>query len=177
MVKPKTLGKRREEWRKQWVLENIPSDQKYNPFLHKRIPRSPKLKRLEDYTYKLVRDGLDNNTINTRLQKYRNTQLCDEDINEIREDVIKWKQIEKVYEKKIEIKNEIIVLKEEFQRIFMDYMYNVQSRYLDIEKTMIKEHYHEYPEYMVLMKKKEKYLKDEEIFKSKIKKLKKNIEL
>lgn len=175
MTKPKTLDQRRIEWKEQWISENIPSGEKYNPFLHKRIPRSPELKKLENYAYKLVKDGLDNKTINERLQKYRKTQLCDEDINEIREDVAVLVQEKRDDKKRVEITNQIDLLEMEHHKIFNEYMHNVQSPYLQIERIIVKEHCCEYPEYMELMKKQQKYLEEDKILQIKIDKLKNQI--
>lgn len=175
MTKPKSLDQRRIDWKEQWISENIPSGVKYNPFLHKRIPVNSDLSKLESYTCKLIKDGLNNNMINERLQKYRKTQLLDEDIDDIRENVTFLEQIKNDDKKRTEITDKINILKGEIHKVHLDYLWNVQSPYLQMEEIMVKEHCNEYPEYMDLMKKKEEYLKVEEEFKSKIKKLENQI--
>lgn len=120
---------------------------------------------------------MDNNTINIRLKKYRKTRLYDKDINEIREDVLVQEQ-EKIEDKKIEeLENQIHSLEEEHHKDFQNYMWNVQSPYLKIERMIVKEHCHEYPEYMELKKKEQEYTEREKVFENKIIKLKSKIYL
>ena len=168
----KTIKQRRKEWFDAWVAENIGVGIEYNPFLHRRVPACQEINKLEKYVRKLVKDGLDNVTINKRLQKYRDTQLCDEDIDGIREDVLIWEEEKEDDRRRAEITNKTLALKEELHKVHEDYLWNVQSKYLKIEKRMVEEHYHEYPEYMELMKKKEKYLREKEEFEAKIKSIK-----
>lgn len=120
---------------------------------------------------------MDNNAINIRLQKYRKTQLYDKDINEIREDILAQEQ-EKIRDKKIkELDNQIRSLKEEHHKDFWNYMHNIQGPFLKIEKIIVKEHCHEYPEYMELKKKEQEYIESEKAFENKISKLNSKIYL
>ncbi|KKN51788.1 hypothetical protein LCGC14_0618880 [marine sediment metagenome] len=52
------------------------------------------------------------------------------------------------------------ILKTEISQKHSDYMSNVQSPYLSIERKIVKDHKHEYPEYMDLMNKRDEYKKN-----------------
>ncbi len=56
-----------------------------------------------------------------------------------------------------ELQFQMVFLIKEGQQKHMDYLDNVQSPFLDIEKQMVKDHKHEYQEYMKLMKENDKY--------------------
>jgi len=157
----KSIKERRTEWREEWIKKNIPEGVRYNPFLHKRIPVVPNLAKLIRYANKLIKDGLDNETINGRLLKYRKTQLTDYDLDYLRLYYYEIEKIEKDPKLKMQIENlekNIKELIEEKHEIHNDYLWNVQSPYLKIEKQIVKDHKHEYLEYMKLMKEKSKYL-------------------
>lgn len=156
-----------KDWREKWIKENIPEGVKYNPILHKRIPAVPKLTKLIRYAEKLIKDGLDNRTINERLLKYRNIQLPNSDLTIIRLEY----EVEKIEDNaKVEIQIEALEknineLIEKKHRIHNDYMYNIQSPYLKIERQMVKDNKHKYPKYIELMKEKNEYMfKDGYVF-------------
>lgn len=157
----KSIKERRIEWRDEWIKKNIPEGVRYNIFLHKRIPVVPNLTKLIRYAEKLIRDDLDNETINGRLLKYRKTQLIDDDLDYLR---LCYCEIEKI-QKDPKLKSQIESLEknieeliEERHKIHKDYLWNVQSPYLKIEKQVVIDHKHEYLKYMELMKEKSKYL-------------------
>ncbi len=158
----KSIKERRTEWREGWIKKNVPEGVKYNPFIHKRIPVVPNLDKLIRYAEKLIKDGLDNETINGRLLKYRKTQLTGYDLDYFRL-YYEVEKIEKDPKLKIRIENlekNIRELIEERHKIHEDYLWNVQSPYLKIEEQMVKEHKHEYPEYMEFMEQKVEYKKN-----------------
>ncbi len=155
----KSIKERRVEWKEEWIKKNIPKGMKYNRIIHKRIPVVPNLKKLIRYAEKLIKDGLNNEKINGRLLKYRKTQLPDIDLDYLR---LCWK-IDKIEEDpklkgKIEnLEKDIRELFEERHEIYNDYMDNVQDPYLGMEKQIVEDNKHKYPEYMKLMKEKDKY--------------------
>ena len=75
----------RDNWKREWCEKyNVPYES-YNPMFYRRIPKS----KNEKYINRLIREGLDNNTINKRLERYRKIKIYQKSLNEMRKGMIK----------------------------------------------------------------------------------------
>lgn len=85
----KTIKEIEEDWKREWCEKyNIPVE-KYNPILQRQIPTSKNFSYIRD----LILGGLDNNTINKKLERYRKIRVYKESLDEER-DKLKKGQIE-----------------------------------------------------------------------------------